>query len=102
MAEASVPKHRRSAQQHLLPLPGDDPPEPRAGCALLGTPLRSSSITVSVTSANPVWAKLGGKLRKGEKNEGLYQREVPAVGTLLRVTCYIQCFVHLRKVISLI
>lgn len=47
-----------STMENLLPLPRDDSPEPRAGCTLLGTLQRNSSITVSVTSANPIWAKL--------------------------------------------
>lgn len=47
-----------STIENLLPLPRDDPPKPRAECTLLGTLQQNSSITVSVTSANPIWAKL--------------------------------------------
>lgn len=65
-----------SPMENLLPLPGDDPPEPRAGCTLVGTLQWNSSITLSVTSPSSTWAKLGGKLRREETNEGLYQQEV--------------------------
>lgn len=87
-----------SAQQHYgesFALPRDDPPEPRAGCTLLGTPQR---VTVAVTSANPIWAKRGGKLRRRrEKCRAIPEgNQIPALHTLLRVICNIWYVVHFK------